>query len=157
MILQEIIELILGVTLYFFVASAFYFKWRKMSLWVVVKALDMKIKNLVFGYAGFLSLLIVGAAFCFNKLFLIFGIGIAIVLISISFVSILLCPIVLGSLISRYMLFKDKGIVTHANTLLAVLFIGVVSYVPYLGAFLLFSLFAYVLALVSKYISHSIF
>jgi hypothetical protein len=79
------------------------------------------------------------------------------ILFLLSTISLLLCPIVLGALISRYMMFKDRGIVTHANTLLAVIFIGLVMYVPYLGVFVLFTLFAYVLILVSKYILHSIF
>lgn len=151
------IEMILGVTIYFFVVSAFYFKYRKMSLWVVVKSLDMKIKNLAVGYGLYFSMLTIGAAFCFNKLFLIFGLGILLALFALSAIAICLAPLVLGALISRYMLFKDKSIVTYANTLLAVIFMGIVFYLPYLGAFALFSLFAYTLGIVSKYIAHSIF
>ncbi len=157
MILQEMIELILGVTIYFFVVSAFYFIWKKMSLWVVVKALDMKVKNLAVGYGLYFSMLTVGAAFCFNKLFLIFGIIILSSLGALSVIALCLSPLVLGSFISRYMLFKDNKVVTYTNTLFAVIFMGIVFYLPYLGAFVLFSLFAYTLGIVSKYIAHSIF
>lgn len=151
------LEMILMITVYFFVTSIFYFKWRNMSLWVVVKAIDMKFKNLALGYGLYFSMLTVGAAFCLNKLFFIFGIVMLSSLGVLSAVALCLTPLVLGSLISRYMLLKDIKIITHTNTLLAIMFMAIVFYLPYLGAFALFSLFAYTLGIVTKYISHTIF
>ncbi len=157
MFLQSLIEFTLGISLYFFIASLFYIKYKKMSLWVAVKALDMKGKDLIIGYGVYFSMLIIGIAFCLNKLFLIFGIFILFSLFFLSLISFCLVPFVLGAIISRYMLFKDKEIISHVNTLFAVVFMGAVFYLPYIGLFILFSLFAFSLGIVSRYIWHTIF
>ncbi len=137
---------------FIFLISLFVFKiFRKTSLWIMVKSVRLDFKNVILGVSVFIVSFVFGLAFIYSGI-LIFLAGLPIFIISfLSAASIIFMPIVLASILAKYV-FKKEDYINSKNILYSVMYLSLLLLLPYtLVSIVFFVLFMYTFGICSVY------